>query len=75
MEIEVIGRNANVRPVQSSFGLSGAVRQLDRMSLPLARAFLPCSRIRFPRVLRVWFPQEGGKNSGERIPSGGVAGR
>lgn len=39
-------------PLKPSFGLSGAVRQLDRASLPLARAFLPSTRTQPPLGLR-----------------------
>jgi len=45
------GREAG-GPFKPSFGLSGAVRQLNRVSLPLARAFLPSTRTRSPLVLR-----------------------
>jgi hypothetical protein len=39
-------------PFKPSFGLSGAVRRLDRVSLPLAHDFLPSTRTQFPLVLR-----------------------
>ena len=39
-------------PFKPSFGLSGAVRQPDKVCLPLARAFLPSTRTQSPLVLR-----------------------
>jgi len=48
--------HASVRPggaLKPCFGLSGAVRQVDRVSLPLARVFLPPTRTQSLFVLPI----------------------
>src|ERR1019366_5185029 len=50
---DVPGRFVNhVMGLDTSFGLSGAVRRPDKVCLPLARAFLPSTRTQSPLVLR-----------------------